>query len=394
MPPERKFGAEELRLLERVLASGTLNPTKGWAVRQLEDEFAGRLGAARALACGSGTAAVHTAVAAVDPEPGEEIVTSPLTDFGAIAPILQQGAIPVFADVDPVTGTITPASVERVMSERTRAVIVTHLNGAAVDVPAFARLGVSVIEDCAQAFLARRPEGLVGTLGAIGCFSLQQTKHITTGEGGLVVTSDDALAARMHAFVNKARRYTDPVPDHHFLAPNHRMTELQGAVAIPQLARLDGIVTRRRALAERLSTALAELDAVETLGDDHREGHSWWKYTFRVRDEDGGGAAGAVAAALGERGFAAAHPAHVPAFSWTAIRERRTFGSSQWPFTLARPEALDHAPERFSGLADHLAATVALPWSEDLGEDGVDAIAATVAVALGRARAPRAPVAH
>src|SRR4029450_1431718 len=101
------------------------------------------------------------------------------------------------------------------------------------DIMALARAhNIPVIEDCAQAFLARYDGAFVGTIGAIGCFSLQQGKHITTGEGGLVVTNDAALARRMFLFINKAWGYGDAQPDHYFLALNYRMSELQGAVAL------------------------------------------------------------------------------------------------------------------------------------------------------------------
>ena len=210
-----------------------------------------------AYACSHGTAAIHAAVAACDPEPGDEIVTSPITDMGALTPILYQGAIPVFADVDPATCNVTAASIERVLSERTKAVIVTHLFGSPCDMTGIMELcrprGIAVIEDCAQSFLARHQSQTVGTIGDIGAFSLQQGKHITTGEGGLVLTNNPDYARRMFLFINKAWGYGDVSPDHYFLALNYRMTELHGAVAVAQLDKLEDVVDRRIALADRNS---------------------------------------------------------------------------------------------------------------------------------------------
>ena len=100
-----------------------------------------------------------------------------------------------------------------------------------------------MIEDCAQAYLAASGGRIVGTIGTIGCFSLQQGKHITSGEGGLIVTSDDTLARRVRLFIDKAWGYGDPAPDHYFLALNYRMSELQGAVALAQLGKLETSVT-------------------------------------------------------------------------------------------------------------------------------------------------------
>src|SRR5437870_660073 len=174
----RDLGAEELELLEQVIRSGTLTSTKGSFTRTLEERFAATLGVKRAYACASGTAAVHVAVAAIDPEPGDEIVTTSITDMGALAPLLYQGVVPMFADVDPVTMNVTPESVEAVLSDRTRAIIATHLFGMPCDMAGIEavarRRGIPVIEDCAQAFLARSGGRVVGSIGLVGCFSLQQ----------------------------------------------------------------------------------------------------------------------------------------------------------------------------------------------------------------------------
>lgn len=179
----RTLGGEELALLRQVIESGTLTSTKGTTVSAVERRFAEMLGCRQAIACSSGTGAIHAAVAAIDPEPGEEIVTTPITDMGAITPILYQGAIPVFADVDARTCNVTAETIEPRLSERTRAIIVTHLFGNPVEMAPILdlakRRSIPVIEDCAQAFLARSGGRPVGTLGAIGCFSLQQGKHIT-----------------------------------------------------------------------------------------------------------------------------------------------------------------------------------------------------------------------
>src|SRR2546427_490551 len=207
----RTLGDEEIALAAEAIRSGTLTSTKGTFVKRLERRFAELLGVRHAWACASGTAAVHTAVAAINPEPGDEIVTSPITDMGALAPILYQGAIPVFADVAPQTYNISAETIEPCLSPRTKAIVVTHLFGNPVDMGRVMDLArsrkIPVIEDCAQAFLASHDDRLVGTFGAIGCFSLQQGKHMTTGEGGLVTTDDPELARRMFLFINKAWGY-------------------------------------------------------------------------------------------------------------------------------------------------------------------------------------------
>src|SRR5436309_1646236 len=165
----RDFGAEELALLRQVLDSGTLNCTKGTQVKAFERAFAALHHVREARAVTSGTAAIHTAIAAIDPEPGDEIITTPITDMGAIAPILYQQAIPIFADVDPETLNVTPDTVAARITPRTRAIIATHLFGNPCDVVGIQRVaeahGIPVIEDCAQAYLATQHERFVGTIG-------------------------------------------------------------------------------------------------------------------------------------------------------------------------------------------------------------------------------------
>lgn len=379
----RTFDGREMALLAEVLESGTLTSTKGNFVRKLEERFAATLGVRAAYACSSGSAAVHCAVAALDPEPGDEIVTTGITDMGALAPILYQGAIPVFADVDPRTCNVTAESIEAALSARTRAVIVTHLFGNPCEMGPIMKLararGIPVIEDCAQSFLARAGGSFVGAVGRIGCFSLQQGKHITTGEGGLVTTNDAALARRIFLFINKAWGYGDANPDHYFLALNYRMSELQGAVAVAQLDKLAAVVERRVAAAERLTTMLGGVEGVETPFVHEGNTHTYWKYCLRV---DGGvvrdGAQG-MARLLKERGIASA-PRYIqkPAFMCEVFREQRTFGRSRFPFTLARPEAVDYDAGRFPGTFAALEGVLVLPWNERYTDEHVEYIAGAI----------------
>jgi dTDP-4-amino-4,6-dideoxygalactose transaminase len=231
----RDLGDAEIELVTRAIRSGCLTSTRGTMVKGLETGFAKLYGASHCVATSSGTAALHAAVAAINPEPGDEVISSPITDMGAISPILYQGAIPVFADVDPDTYNVTARTIAPVITKHTRAIIVTHLFGNPADMDPIMALGrqhaIPVIEDCSQAYFAEYHGRRVGTIGAIGCFSLQQGKHMTCGEGGLVITEDAGFARRVRLFVNKAWGYGDAKPDHYFLAPNYRMTELQGAGA-------------------------------------------------------------------------------------------------------------------------------------------------------------------
>jgi dTDP-4-amino-4,6-dideoxygalactose transaminase len=382
----RSFGQEELDLLRQVIESGTLNCTKGSTVIELEKRFAEWIGLPHCRAVNTGSAAVHCAVAAIDPEPGDEIIGTPITDMGAIAAILYQAAIPVFADVDPRTYQVTAETIAAKITRRTRAIMVTHLFGNACEMDEIlelaARHGLPVIEDCAQAYGAKYKGRTVGTIGDIGCFSLQQGKHMTTGEGGMVVTRDPALFRRMVLFSDKAWGYGDPKPDHYFLAPNYRMTELAGAVALAQLGKLDGMIDARVRMADRLTAKIAGLHGVEAphVGDGVR--HSYWKYPLRVDPALVPGGAEAFGARLKAAGvFCVPRYISKPAFECEVLRDQRTFGKSRFPFVgehrKGEPEIRYDARET-PGTLEALSRVVVLPWNERYTEEHVDFIAGVI----------------
>lgn len=382
----RSLGEEEIEILREVIASGTLNCTRGTVVRKFEAGFAESLGVPFCRTTTSGTAAVHAAIAALDPEPGDEVITTPITDMGAITPILYQTAIPVFADVDPRTYNVTAETIARKITRRTRAVMVTHLFGNPCEMEPIVALcrsrGLPLIEDCAQAYRATYQGRPVGTLGAIGCFSLQQGKHITAGEGGMVVTSDPALGRRMQLFIDKAWGYGDPNPDHYFLALNYRMTELVGAVALAQLRKLPELVRRRVAMAERLTRRIEGIDGVAPPRVTPGGAHVYWRYALHVDGARIRGGADAFGARLKDAGvFCAPRYIQKPAFECEVLREQRTFGRSRFPFEGEhragdRPVVYDRRDT--PGTVEALASVVVLPWNERYTEDHVDAIASIV----------------
>lgn len=390
----RSLGAEELGRLRAVIESGILTATKGEQTAELEARATAVIGRRTAIACSSGTAAVHAAIAAINPEPGDEIITTPITDMGALAPILYQGAIPVFADVDPCHGMVTAETVAAAMSDRTRAIVVTHLFGlpAAVDaiVPVAQAAGVPMIEDCAQAFMTRRAGKLAGTFGLASCYSTQQGKHLTSGEGGLVGTDDAAVARRARMFVNKAWPYGEADPDHEFLALNYRTTELQSAVANAQFDKLADGVVRRRATVRRFAAAIAAVPGLTLPQLEADDVATWWKVPVLVNPDVIAGGPRAVARALASHGVASA-PRYIqkPAFECRVFRDQETFGTSRWPFSLARPDAVDYDPDRFPGTYTFLDRVLVLPWNERYEDHHADAIAGVlgaVVAELGEVR--------
>ena len=362
----RTFGQEEIEAVTRALASGTLTSTKGEFTKQLEIQFAKYMDCLHAHACSSGSSALHTAVAAINPEPGEEIITTSITDMGALSAILYQGAIPRFADVDPRTYNVTAKSIESCIGDRTRASLVTHLFGTPCEMDEY-------------------KGRLVGSIGDIGCFSLQQGKHISTGEGGLVVSNDSDLARRMFLFINKAWGYGDANPDHYFLSPNSRMNELTSAVALAQLDKLDFSVSQRIRTADQLTAQLQGIDGLTTPTIHGQNKHTYWKYCLDIHPDVIPGGTLALGKLLKEQGvFCAPRYIQKPAFQCQVIRDKRTFGNSGFPFSLAAPEALDYSPELFPGTLEALSRVLVLPWSERYEPKHVDYIGEVIRSSVER----------
>ncbi len=387
----RTFGAEEIAAITEVLQSGVLITTKGKYGKMLESAFAEKIGSKFAFACNSGSAAVHVAIAAINPNPGDEIVTTSITDMGALTPIIFQGAIPVFADVDPKTLNVTADTIERVLSDRTKAIIVTHLFGNPCEMDAIMELansrGIPVIEDTAQSFLAKVNGKNVGTIGAIGAFSFQQGKHMTTGEGGIVVTDDEALARRMFLFINKAWGYGDQNPDHYFASLNYRMTELQAALAYEQLKKLDGCVAQRQRMAALLDALIADIDGIESYKPAANATMTYWKFCLRVDDTKIADGSVGLAKALKVYDVASA-PRYVvkPAYKCQVFREHNTFGDSHFPFNLARPEAIDYNDDNFAGTMKGLHDVLVLPINEKYEEHHIEFLASSIREAVEACR--------
>lgn len=340
----RTLGDEEVAAAERVIRSGMLNSVWGTEAKALEREMADLCGARHAVACSSGTAALHLAVVATAPDPGDEIITTPMTDFGTVAPIVAQNAVPVFADVDPLSGNLDPAAVRAAITPRTRAIMAVHLFGAAAALDELRTIadehGLMLIEDCAQAWLGELPDGRpVGGVGEVGCFSLQQWKHITCGDGGLVITDDDELARTMRLFSDKG---WDRAGGRHHLSfgLNYRMTDLHAAVARAQLAKLPGVVAARRRWALRL---LEELAGLPGLALPDPRGHAWWYFPVVLP----GGGASELAAKLAADGIPARAGYLAEPLNRAPLWDGPMYGTSRFP--LSAPPAACPEADRLVG---------------------------------------------
>jgi perosamine synthetase len=245
--------------------------TTGPRVEHLEQEFAGYVGTAHAVAYSSGTAALHGCAFAARLGAGDEAVVPTFTFAASAACVAYQGATPVLADVEADTLNLDPAELERRVGPQTKAVVVVHYAGVPADMAAITAIaeqqGLVVIEDCAHAIGASTAAGACGTLGDMGVFSLHPAKQLTAGEGGVVTTDDDELAVRLRRFRNHCMdtsgreretsgAYAYTIEE---LGFNYRLTDIQAALGISQLAKLDRFLGRRRELVARYDERLAGL---------------------------------------------------------------------------------------------------------------------------------------
>jgi perosamine synthetase len=282
----RRLGEEERREVLEVLESDVLFYVFGSKVHEMEGQMRAMYGLKHCNGCSSGTAAVHIALGCLQLPPGREVITSSITDMGTLTGILYQCLVPRFADIDPESYNMDPASVERLINERTGAIVVVHHAGLPAELDGLMavarRRGLLVLEDCAQAWLTSYKGRLCGTFGDIAAFSLNHFKLITSGSGGMVLTGRDDLAEIARLFVDKCYFRDGRRRNPYFLAPNYQMTELQGAVAKAQLGKVAQIVKRRNELGMRLIRGLQAIPGVVPQKVPEYSTHSFFLLVVRL----------------------------------------------------------------------------------------------------------------
>jgi len=298
--PTNCFGDEELSYLREVIESQV---AWRWGKRnfvpRFEQAFGEHLGRTYVHAVNSGTNANLTAYASLGLAPGDEVICPGYAPIFVSFPIIAIGCIPVFADVDPRTQIITAESIEERITPRTRAIVVVHLNGQPAQMDEILALAerhrLRVVEDCAQAYDAVYKGKKVGTLGDIACFSMQQSKHITSGEGGMIATDNPELYKRACEYANSGMpwyMYDLPRPEalpvdglptrgHFSFGLDFRFSELQAAVALAQLEKIDRFNARRRELVATIERELAGLPGVRLAHVYPDTRPNYWLYPVR-----------------------------------------------------------------------------------------------------------------
>lgn len=299
MPRSWRIGDKEFDYVRQLLESGFPGAAGVSFTAKLEAAFAEKFDCRYAISHANGTATLHSALAAVGVQPGDEVIVPPLTMASTSLAVLHQNAVPVFADIDPATLLIHPQEIRRRITPRTRAIITVALYGLSPDMDPIMELaaehGLTVIEDDAQCFLGRYKGRMVGSIGHLSSFSFQNSKHITCGEGGMVTTNDPEYADRVAKFASLGYGLVSAQPGksridkraivrpdfkrHVSLGFNYRMSDLCAAVLLAQLERLEEFVAWRK-------RAAAAYDAVvrpcpwlkpQHVPDDCE--HAWWAYT-------------------------------------------------------------------------------------------------------------------
>ena len=251
-------------------------------VKAFEQEAARYLGVDHAVACASGTDALHLALAATGIGPGDEVITTPFTFIATAEAICYVGATPVFVDIDPRSFNLDLERVAAAITERTRAVMPVHLFGQAVDMPALRKLadnhGLLLIEDCAQSWGATRDGGQTGSFGAAGCYSFFPSKNLGCyGDGGLVATGSPTIAEELKVLRNHGSRERY---HHHVIGYNSRLDEMQAVILRAKLRRIDRYNDGRRRAARAYNDALKDVPGIITPWEDPAGQHVYHQYTL------------------------------------------------------------------------------------------------------------------
>ena len=358
------------------LRSGRLS--LGPMQERFERAFADRLGIPDAVAVSSGTAALHLGVRALGWREGDEVITSPFSFVASANCLLYEGVKPVFCDVDPVTLNLDPSAAWEAIGEQTAGLLPVDILGYPAAMPALAKIAaegeLGLLEDACEALGAVDAGGMaVGSRGNLASFAFYANKQMTTGEGGMLAVSDSELAAQLRSERNQGRAPNMDWVDHDRLGFNYRLTELQAALGIAQLERLDELLCSRARVAQLYTERLAELDYGAPAGegdpsglvlpgpDRDQERRSWFVYAVRL---PAGADRDAVVADLAQREVEA--KAYMPCIHLMShVRER--FGYREGQFPVAE---------------DASARLLALPFFPSISDEQVDRVCEALAEAL------------
>ena len=281
------FDQSDIDALTSIAQTGQWgNPDCAGIVEAFEKEFARFCGSKYALTCVNGSVALRLALIASGVKPGDEVIVPPYTFIATASIVLEANCVPVFVDIEPDTYNIDPVAIEKAITKRTRAIIPVHFAGQACNMDAIMEIArkhqLTVIEDACHAHGGAYKDKKLGSIGDAGCFSFQSSKNLTSGEGGIVVTDDEALYNMMNSLRNVGRVKGGQWYEHHFLGCNYRLTQLQASLLSSQLKRLEDQTRRRDENGLYLASLMGQIDGITPLTRGHGETvHTYHLFIFR-----------------------------------------------------------------------------------------------------------------
>ena len=351
--PSHHFGDEDIAAITEVIQSGSIG--RGAQVDQFEQAWAARHGVKHAVTVNSGTSAMHVCVAAINPDPGDEIIVTPWTSGGSIIGMLLHNAVPIFADIDD-TYNMDPNDVENKITSRTRAIMAVHIFGNPCDMAALQdiakRHDLFLIEDCAQSHLAEYQGRVIGNFGDISGFSFGG-KHLSAGQGGAVLTDNEVLWERALLFRDAALPrgdgpYAGRPYANYFLAPNYKITDVTAAILRTQLNKVEGYIATKIRAAQQLIDALADIKEITPQRVRPGDRHTYWMQGFTLDTERLGCSAWDFAEAVKAEGISLLFGPYLgtgregPLYRNPFLAEPNCYGSSRFPFDYGRERPVDY----------------------------------------------------
>ncbi len=281
------FDQTDLEAIGEVAKSGAWgNPDCAGLVEQFEREYADYCGSKYAITCVNGSVALRLALIACGVKPGDEVIVPPYTFIATASIVLEANCVPVFVDIHPETYNMDPDEIEKAITPKTKVIIPVHFAGQACDMDAIMEIAqkhhLRVIEDAAHAHGGEYKGKKLGSIGDAGCFSFQSSKNLTSGEGGIVVTDDEKLYNMMNSLRNVGRVKDGMWYEHHNPGCNYRITQLQAALLLKQLSRLEDQTQRRDENGRYLNSLLEKIDGIQPLTRGHGETlHTYHLYIFK-----------------------------------------------------------------------------------------------------------------
>lgn len=379
--PGKRWGDPERERLNAMLEQDSLFYWQGPQTKLLKERFQKICPLEHVMTCSSGTAALHIAVAAAGIGVGDEVITSPITDIGTVIGVIYQQGVPVFADLGGSTYNLDPKDVERRITAKTKAIIAVHLCGNPCEMEELRRLAdkhnLALIEDAAQAWGAKYRGKPIGTVGHITCFSLQNSKQITCGDGGVVASSDPKFGPLLQRFGDKGFDRIKGGLWQSF-ATNYRMSEPQAAVAAAQLERVEGIVSKRMRLGNLLTKKISGVPGILPHQVHPEDRCVYWFYFMRIDPEKFRCDRAEFVKALGAEGVQAS-AGYIPVpLHRNPVFEKHGFFNGRWPVREFGLTKMDYSKHETPVAEEILKTGIRIVIHEEMPADYIESVGEAV----------------